>query len=596
MKKILSILSAFVLCAFYSCADLMDKEPIDMISQDVVWDDPVLSARFLDGVLEQMMFMYSECPYEGGIGTHLWGMHDAITVSDEARHCFPWYGTFTRWGRGLIDENGGFLEYWLYPTIRSCNEAIEYLTASNMEETEKTRLIARARWCRAMCYFAMVKRYGGVPIITKAQTMEDSQEELYPKRNKEVEVYDFIIKEMDEIIPLMNNRENGGYPSKWAAVALKSRAALYAASIATWGTVEINGLVGIPKTDATRFWQTCYDASADIIKNGGFALYNKYPSDKIKNFQQLFVDETNNPESIMAIQFTGQDAVGRNHGWDMFTGPQGFVAWAGSSAAVYLDMVESFENVDGTPGTFDRAKFESGLWTPEELFKNKEPRFFASVMTQSTPWQGSKVQYYKYLRLPDGSAITGVSNSYKGVSASGNGNIEQGGVTGFSIKKYLDETKIKPGNWSSNTDWMVFRLAEMYLNQAEACIELGKTAEALELVNKIRERAGVALLKTIDRDKVRHERKIELAFESHRWFDLRRWRTAETEISKAFKGLQYTLDYNSTLTGTPKYEIKVIDRVDGDNQKYFPKKMYYLPITPGRIANNPNLAPENPGY
>jgi hypothetical protein len=136
----------------------------------------------------------------------------------------------------------------------------------------------------------------------------------------------------------------------------------------------------------------------------------------------------------------------------------------------------------------------------------------------------------------------------------------------------------------------------MYLNQAEACIELGKQAEALQLVNAIRQRAGVALLTSIDREKVRHERKIELAFESHRWFDLRRWRTATTEITKSFKGLAYALDYSSYKAGTPKYIITVNVRVDGDNQKYFPEKMYYLPITKGRISNNQNLAPENPGY
>lgn len=578
-----------------SCADILEKEPIDIISENVVWNDARMAEGILDNILEEMMFMFSEAPYENGTGTHLWGMHDAITVSDEARHAFSWYGTHTTWGRGLINENGGFLEYWLYPTIRKANEMIENLQETEIDRATADQLIAKARWCRAMCYFAMVKRYGGVPLVLRAQSMDDSYEELYVKRDKEQAVYDFILNEMDEIATIMPDRDKGGYPCKWAAYALKSRAAMYAASIATWGEVQIDGLVGIPQSEAKRYWQACYDASDKLIKEGGYALYNKYPDDKVKNFRQLFLDEGNS-ESIMVMQFTGQDAVGRNHGWDMFTGPQGFVAWAGSSAAVYLDMVESFENIDGTPGTFDRAKYEKGLWTPEEIFANKEPRFFASIVTQSTPFQGSQVEYYKNLILPDGSKMTGVTNSYEGVSASGAGNVENGGVTGFSILKYIDESKVKPGNWSSETDWMIFRLGEIYLNQAEACIELGKTGEALNLVNTIRERAGVALLTSIDRDKVRHERKIELAFESHRWFDLRRWRIAEEAISKEFKGLCYDLDYNSYVQGTPKYKITVIDRVDGDNQKYFPKKMYYLPITKGRISNNPNLAPENPGY
>lgn len=596
MKNIKYILMAVALgTGSVSCSDLLEKEPIDIISDNIVWNDARLAEGILDKVLEEMMFMYSETPYEGGIGTHLWGMHDAITVSDEARHTFPWYSTHTTWGRGLITENGGFLEYWLYPTIRKTNEMIENMQESTLDEAVRNTLLARARWCRAMCYFAMVKRYGGVPLVLRAQKMDDSKEELFVKRDKEVDVYDFIIREMDEVAPSLAHRERGGYPSKWAAYALKSRAALYAASIATWGKVEIDGLVGIPSTEAKRFWQSCYDASEKLIQEGGFALFDRYPNDKAKNFRQLFLEE-GNEESIMAIQFVGQDAVGRNHGWDMFTGPQGFVAWAGSSAAVYLDMVEEFENIDGTPGLFDRSKFENGLWTPAEIFANKDPRFFASVITQSTPFQGKQVEYYHNLILPDGSKITGVTNSYEGVSASGNGNVEAGGVTGFSIYKYIDESKIKPGNWSSETDWMVFRLAEIYLNQAEACLELGKTDQALSLINKIRERAGIALLGSIDQEKVRHERKIELAFESHRWFDLRRWRIAETAINREFKGLNYDLDYNSVTAGAPKYKVSVIPRVDGDNQKFFPSKMYYLPITKGRISNNPNLGPENPGY
>ncbi|MDR1369369.1 MAG: RagB/SusD family nutrient uptake outer membrane protein [Dysgonamonadaceae bacterium] len=594
MKKFLKITLIAMFIGFPSCSDLLEKQPIDIISDAVVWDDTRLVEAYLDQIFSEMLFMFSESPWEDGIGSHLWGIHDKICMSDEARHAFPWYPVYATWGRGLLNVGGGFDEYWLYPTIRSCNEMLEKMETSAIDDANKKRLIATARWARAMCYFAMVKRYGGIPLITVVQKIDALPEDLFLPRNREVDVYDFIINEMDFIFEDLEPAAAGGYPTKWAALALKSRAALYAASIATWGTVQLDGITGIPATEKNRFWTACYEASDMLIHNSGHSLYNKYPEDKIMNFRQLFVDENSNPESIYAFQFTGQDAVGFNHGWDMFTSPQGFTAWAGGSCAVYLDMVEEFENADGSPGTFDEDKYTAGLWDADELFAHKEPRFFASIYTQNTPFQGKTVDYYTSLILPDNSVIR--EGFYEGVRAQGLGNYDGGAVSGFGILKYVDESKINPGNWSSDTDWMVFRLGEIYLNMAEACVELGRDGEALNLLNTIRERAGVAQLTSVDREKVRHERKIELAFESHRWYDLRRWRIATTELSKPFKGLVYSLDYNSTNSGGPwKFKISVTPNVDGDNEKRFFERHYYLPISSWRTSNNPKLV-ENPGY
>jgi hypothetical protein len=115
--------------------------------------------------------------------------------------------------------------------------------------------------------------------------------------------------------------------------------------------------------------------------------------------------------------------------------------------------------------------------------------------------------------------------------------------------------------------------------------------DALRAVNQIRERAGIAMQNSIDREKIRHERKVELAFENHRYWDLRRWREAETKLTRSFSGLQYILDYN-----TKKFKIVVVDDVDGTtNPPHFYARNYYFPITKARIGANPNLV-ENPGY
>ena len=158
--------------------------------------------------------------------------------------------------------------------------------------------------------------------------------------------------------------------------------------------------------------------------------------------------------------------------------------------------------------------------------------------------------------------------------------------------KYLDPSADNM-SWlcESRTDYQIFRFAEILLNYAEAAFELGKPDDALDAVNQIRRRAGVKELPSIDRDKIRHERKVELAFENHRYWDLRRWREAETALTRSFSGLQYIYDYKSG-----KFKVVVIEDVDGTTASpTFYNQNYYFPITKARRAANPNLI-ENPGY
>ena len=130
--------------------------------------------------------------------------------------------------------------------------------------------MAEARFLRAFNYFAMVKRYGAVPLITVLQNMDDPKEELYVKRTPEKDVYDFILSEMDDII---NNNylpdvadSKTGRPTKYVALALKSRAALYAGSIAQFGKVQLEGLLGIPSSEAEGYYLQSYLASKEIKK------------------------------------------------------------------------------------------------------------------------------------------------------------------------------------------------------------------------------------------------------------------------------------------------------------------------------------------
>ncbi|MEI7424162.1 MAG: RagB/SusD family nutrient uptake outer membrane protein [Prolixibacteraceae bacterium] len=593
MKKILIfVFLAAVLSLVTSCNnDVLNKEPLGMISDNVVWADETLVNAYITEVYGEMDFfvndLYGKSMYNTQfLGKNWFDMCMSTNISDEATD--GWVAASFR--NGPLTNAGGLFELWPYDLIRKQNVFLEQMAKSDLSANFKKQRIAEVRFLRAYTYFSMVKRYGGVPLITKSQSLTDSEADLYPVRNKEVEIYNFVSSEIDDIIndlPDSYSTSDLGRPTRYAALALKSRSAMFAASIATWGKMDLNGVVGIPATQAQSFWQASYDASNKIIQSGKYALYKKYWStDKAKNYQYIFLDE-NNVEIIFSKQFNGNDGVGGiGHGWDLYQSPKAGNPWGGGNeSAVYYSMVQSYDYIDGTPGTTMAPDLLTRNWTMGELWKNKDPRFFASIYTQGTPWQNDSLQMY--FAILDANLVQVSSGSYNGILAKGASNAS---IFSFGVKKYLDPSvKTTPDNNMSTTDWIVFRYGEIVLNFAEAALELGKNAEALGAINQIRDRAGIALLSSISRDQIRNERKVELAFENHRYWDLRRWRTAQVALSGNQYAFRYLLDYN-----TRKFRVRT-PLGYGTVLPKFSENQYYFPITRARIANNPNLV-ENPGY
>lgn len=593
--KNLNYIFLMITLSLLSCnKDVLEKQPLDIISDAVVWKDPALIDAYLNNCFGEMGFIndvdYSSTkPWYGYQGSWF----ELATQTNCADECTvgwegydPGYSGFKSF---MIRADRTFAEWWGYPLVRKLNIFLEKLPDSPIDATVKKQRIAEARFLRAYAYFNMVKRYGGVPLITASQAMDAPQEVLYPKRNTEEEIYIFILTEIDGFIAdLKDAKSDGGRPTKYAALALKSRVAMYAGSIAKWGQVQLNGVVGIPAVKAQEYWQKSYDASKAIITGGKFSLYNAFPDDKVANFRKLFLDE-NNSEVIFSEIFDGKS--GKGHSWDFMNDPFGYHIWGcGGESVAYLEMVEEFENKDGSSGQIDRQKISSGyLWTVDEIFGNKDPRFHASIQTQGDSWMGETLQVYRGIILPDGTVI---ENAYKGVPGRGKATTDRSYATPFMMLKHMDESLgISPMyDGYSKTDWIVFRYGETLLNLAEAAFELGKTGEALDAVNQLRQRAGIALLTSIDREKIRHERKVELFAEGNRYWDVRRWRTAEVSLSKVLSSMKFMLDYN-----TRKFKLQIIPNIDGSLAQPFAPKHYYLPISLARTTNNTNLV-ENPGY
>ena len=591
MKKITFIILMISL-ALSSCQkDILEKKPLDIISDDILWKDPALLDAYLLNCYNEIGFI-ADIEYKGD--RNWFPLMTQITIGDE---CSLGFGQYLRpdhrLGKSyLLRADITFTDYWAYSLVRKLNEFIERVPDSPIDENFKKLRTAEARFLRAFCYFNMVKRYGGIPIIITPQSIKEPLEELQVKRDTEEAVYDFILTELDAIVnDLQDIKDGKGRPTKYAVLALSSRVAMYAASIATWGQVQLDGIIGIPANKAQQYWQKSYDASNAIITSGKFQLYNKMPDDKTSNFRNIFLDE-NNVEVIFSEIYDGRS--GKGHQWDFLNNPTGLQAWAtGSCGSPYLEMAEEFEYKDGSPGIIDRKKIGEGyLWTIEELYGQRDPRFHASILTQGSKWLGQTLNMYKGIITEDGTIIN--TGTYKGISSMGINTRNFPTQNSFTLLKYQDESMgiaaYYGDNGVSKTDWIVFRYSEILLNFAEATFELGKTTEALDAVNKIRDRAGIAFLTSIDRDKIRHERKVELFAEAHRYWDVRRWRTAETELSKKLSNLRYILDYK-----TRKFKLQIEKDHDGAFAQPFLPKHYYYPIGLNRTNNNPNLV-ENPGY
>lgn len=588
-----------LLVTFFEACDVLDKKPLDNISDATVWNDETLIDADITGAYAQTTVFVNEADNVVSANkSNFFAIYFINNVSDESKSASNFAGNAYRFKFGNLKIQGGLLEYWERPynIIRVLNELLERLPNTNVSQEFRQKRIAEVRFLRAFNYFAMVKRYGGVPLITKVQHKSDPESELRPARNKEKEVYDFIISEAiaaSKELPDVIGADDWGRPSKYAALALASRAALYAGSIAQYGTVELDGVIGIDHNLASRYYQESYNASKEIVSSARYALYND-DADKVKNFKDIFLKKRNS-EVIFARQHDGSDKEVGGAGWcyDYFQCPYPNGWSNGNHDAPYLEMAEAFEYKDGSPGKIKEEFYEKDrLVTMDELWQDKDPRFFATIYTQGTQWQGRTLNYYNGLILPDGSVQQ--QGSYEGVLA--NGEQKYWVACGFGVMKYLDESKNNgdgstAGIFGSKQDFIVFRYGEILLNYAEAALALGKISEALDAVNQIRTRAGIAQLTSIDVDKIRQERRVELAFEGHRYWDLRRWRIAEDVLSRNMCGLKFILDYT-----TRKFRIQKVEKIDGaTNTPLFRHENYYFPLTHVRTNQNPNLV-ENPGY
>ncbi|GAB3318609.1 RagB/SusD family nutrient uptake outer membrane protein [Larkinella ripae] len=596
MNRFKTYISFLTLILLSACSDsLLDKKPVDLLTAEQVFSSPeAVEAYFATFYKDLPVEDFSYC--NGRFGEFP-GNGDGYTAN------WTWESTNSTNAQNN-DENWGKL----YRAIRNVNTFIKEIATVSIPEATKKGYVAEARFVRAYYYQELVKYWGGVPILLEPQTVDGSDTQaLNLPRSKEAEVWDLVKSDLDFAAANLPATSVYGRANKYVALALLSRTMLHAGSIAKFGTVQLDGLVGIDAAKANAYLQAAYDAAKTIMADGKYSLFNKYPTDKAQNFQLLFYELQGNPEAIFCKGWD-YESTRRTHSQDLMALPEAIRSPIGYANRLTpsLDMVERFDYIDGsagalnigTPGAYVHYK------NPQDVFKNKDPRFFGSVISTNSAFKGVEITgqrgvIYNGVRY-NGTALNQyfdidkkqiVANpTANSVRATGNSN--NGAVT-FWLKKWLDPTR--PANlcvdWSSETDWLDMRLGEVLLNYAEAAFELGKPAgEALDAVNQLRTRAGVATHKTIDRDKIRRERTVELAWENRTFWDLRRWRTLTTEFSGWIpNGLYIYYDVNA--------KDYVFERTPNGGGKTYQERDYYFQIPGGERSKAGSLLGNgNPGY
>jgi hypothetical protein len=394
------------------------------------------------------------------------------------------------------------IDDWPYTQIRNVNLFLQKIGAGSIDANTQSVLKGQAFVLRAWLYFRMVRLYGGVPLILTPQELTD---DLYVTRSKTSECIAQIVKDLDDAIdselPWSWSGDNAGKISKAAALALKARVLLY------WASPQFNR----PGTRDALRWENAYavnkQAKEQLAANG-FGLYN--------NFSNIWFDEMN-PECVFVRRYFYPGEVSP---WAAATRPLEVSMDHTGANHPTVEIVDAFPMIDGVPTS------ESPDFDPVYYWKNRDPRFAATIAYNSCVWP---------LIGRDGTRQW----TYRGYTVEQN----NGTRTGYYCRKAIDLTQTAFDGKNSATDYIEIRYAEVLLNFAECAAETGRADEAIEALKLIRARAGIlpgasglyglktglsgdALIKA-----VMFERRLEFAFEGKRYWDLRRRRLFESELN-----------------------------------------------------------------
>lgn len=588
--------------------DFLNTVPRDEAAEDQVFSDPGLTEAFVNdiynglssgGFLETMLSSATD----ETMFTHGYGMKNMVEATINPTDAeYVTNRSTMRWNE-------------LYTRIRACNKLFSKIAGVPFDDSNvRDRLKGETFFLRAFFYHQLVRGYGGVPLVDKVYTLGESDYTI--ARGTFEECVNFIVKDCDSAAYYLKGKGGitvKGRPTEGAALALKSRILVYAASdlhdvptaksksaiIAGFSNPE---LLGYASGNRIERWQKAKAAAKAVIDMNAFSLQSPSPAsakEATANIQGMFL--VDNTESIFSRYFLNdKDEPGGNIG--LYNGLNGYHNWAGNTPT--QQFVDDYEMSDGTPFNWGNPVHKANP------YQNRDPRFYATILYDGAGWRKrpadvqlkdpyNQVQTGKYEVSSGGGkvAVVGLDTRQSPIE---NWN---GSFTGYYFKKFVDTT-VDAQFYNQQVPYPFLRYTEIVLNYVEACIELGEDAEARTYLNQIRKRAFMPDITASGaelKDRYRHEREIEMALEEQRFYDVRRWMIPQNTVGRPLRGISITaaLKPGSTVTvyryDPANYNYTYTSITLEAEKRLWLDKMYFMPLQRDEINRNNKLV-QNPGY
>ncbi|MGM0619495.1 MAG: RagB/SusD family nutrient uptake outer membrane protein [Bacteroidota bacterium] len=628
MKKTLgySIIMLVLLFASNSCEDVLDQKAVDSFNEESVFEDVNLTEAFLGKCYDYIGGQggWWNTTNSGTLGLR----EDLLAAATDEALCIHRPGEYT-FVKGTLspDQMGHFgnprfdFIRWeaLYSNIKNVNILLANIddvpTTIDPEVEQLERIKGEAYFIRAFDYVNLMRSYGGLILID--EPFELDQDFLSIQRSSIDETLDFILSDIDQAIALLPEKDGieQGRATKGAAAALKSRILSWSTGILMHGDYSSDPLVSFQSYSRESLLQQAKTAAKDIMDGtyGHYALTGStddpptnMTEEEVKayadNFTSIFTQTGEwNDEVMWGVQHTQSEGnlVRQNQWW----GPNGYHNWGNNNPLE--PVVRKFEMKDGSP--FDWDKYNPGdeyvrEFSEEELeedpernpYNGREPRFYATVLYDGAPWQPrpsdmagydphNRVQTGFYVH-DDGSQTAGIDTRQAEIEG------WNGTKNGYYIRKYM-EFDIDGQYFQNRNTWVELRYAEVVMDYAEACIELGEVQDGIDALNMIRNRAGLPDRETADQDQAREwyrqERQLEFFGEGDRWYMIRKWMIADEVITDVHPMRIYHYDDGST-----KWHYDTSTTPDNREWK---EAAYWLPISRTEMNKAPQLT-QNPGY
>jgi hypothetical protein len=598
MKQVIHIIAVLILVVGASSCkkDFMNLQPSDKFSDEAVWKDPALMQLFVNNIYLGVPHGFSNIMMSSIVDESMYNADFGSSNVTKSQLSPSDYGIFdeTYW---TGNRQRGMNWSMVYKFIRSSNLFFEKsVDAPFTSEEEKNKLKGQVHFLRAYLYHNLVSMYGGVPIIKSTYGLTG---EFNVPRNSFEECINFIVADLDTaatLLPVEMTGNDVGRATKGAALALKSRVLLHAASDmynsdGSWAAGFTNNeLIGYTGGDRTARWQAALDAAKAVIDLGQYSLYMPEPAsaeDAIKNYTDMFLQKQTT-EDIFVRYFTpkiDENWDGYNPG--LYNNPNGWHGW-GSNTPLG-QHVDAYEMEDGTKFSWSNPAHQAAP------YENRDPRFYASILYDGAVWRPRQsdavardpigIVQTSYVEKPDGTVVPGLDTR--------NGPLEDwnGTYTGYYMRKFIDPAVDAQYN-KQDQPWRYIRYTEVLLNYAEAAMELGMEDEAKTYINMIRKRSfmpditesGAAL-----EERYQNERRVELAFEDQRYFDVRRWMTAPQAYTDAEGvSIRHKVDAGGNVIESTYTPVTVQDRE-------WKPSFYLFPIKLDEMNRNDQLV-QNPLY